>query len=90
MRRAAKVDANQEAIVEALRRAGIQVEILGKPVDLLCNVRGRNELVEVKNRDGKDQLTKEQVEFIARWPGPVHIVHDADEAFRALIPDAMT
>jgi predicted amino acid dehydrogenase len=95
MRRAAKVDATQTAIVEALRRAGIAVEIIGKPVDLLVCCRGETSLMEVKSpkdvhRSAGEGLTKDQVEFIGRWPGKIHIVRSAEEAFRALIPEAMT
>lgn len=35
MRRAARKDSSQEAIVKALRQAGCKVEIIGRPVDLL-------------------------------------------------------
>lgn len=89
MRRAAKQDGNQGDIIKALKAAGIQVEPIGKPVDLLVCCRGETSLVEVKNPDGRDRLTKDQVEFIARWPGKLHIVHSADEAMRALLGDAM-
>lgn len=85
MRRAAKVDANQDAIVKALRRCGVAVEIIGKPVDLLVCHRGVTALAEVKNEDGRDQLTKEQVAFIARWPGKVHIWKSAEQALKDVI-----
>ena len=85
MRRAAKVDATQDAIVKALRACGVAVEVIGKPVDLLVCHRGETSLVEVKNRDGKDRLTADQVSFIGRWPGIVHIVHTPDEALRAVL-----
>jgi hypothetical protein len=85
MRRAAKTDANQTAIVGRLRACGVFVEVIGKPVDLLVWHRGVPSLMEVKNRDGKNQLTKEQVEFIARYPGDVHIVHDEGEALLAVL-----
>lgn len=85
MRRAAKVDANQSAIVDALRRIGAQVEVLGKPLDLLVDHRGKTSLIEVKNSDGKDQLTVAQVEFIARWTGPVYVVRSPEEAVRAVL-----
>lgn len=81
MRRAAKVDANQEEIVKALRRCGVAVEIIGKPVDLLICHRGVTALAEVKNEDGRgDRLTQEQIEFIARWPGKIHIWKSAEQA----------
>ena len=86
-RRTHRSDANQETIVKALRVAGMRVWVIGKPVDLLVSVRGRNELVEVKAADG--DLTQEQEDFIAEWPNKVHVVRSVDEAFRALIPEAM-
>jgi hypothetical protein len=85
MRRAAKVDANQAEIVDALRRIGVAVEVIGKPVDLLICHRATTALMEVKNRDGGDRLTKDQVEFIARWPGVVHVVRSVDEAMRCVL-----
>ena len=84
LRRAAKVDANQAEVVEALRKVGVQVEIIGFPVDLLCcDQRGRLSLIEIKTEDGR--LTKQQVEFIQRWPGEVHIVRGPQEAVRAAL-----
>lgn len=88
MRRAARVDNNQSDIVDALRRIGVAVEILGKPLDLLLCHRGETSLMECKcpNPDGGDHpLTKDQVEFIARWPGKVHIAHSVEEAVRLVI-----
>lgn len=88
LRRAAKVDANQAEVVEALRKCGIQVEIIGFPVDLLCaDQKGVMHLVEIKTEDGR--LTRQQVEFIARWPSPVHIVRGPQEALRAVLGEAM-
>lgn len=85
MRRAARVDDNQGLIVDALRKISVSVEIIGKPLDLLICHRGQTALMEVKNPDGKDALSREQVEFIARWPGKVHIVRSVDEAIRAVL-----
>jgi hypothetical protein len=85
MRRAAKVDANQSAVIAALKAACVSVEVVGKPVDLLLCCRGVTSLMEVKNPDGKDQLTKDQVEFIARWPGQVHIARTPEEAVRMVL-----
>lgn len=85
MRRAARIDDNQPEIVDALRRAGVSVEIVGKPVDLLLwSPKNGLMLMEVKNPDG-GRLTKDQVEFIARWPGPVPVVETIEEAVQAAI-----
>jgi hypothetical protein len=86
LRRAAKVDENQADIVDALRRVSVSVEIIGKPVDLLICHRGETALMEVKNLDGRgDTLTKDQVDFIARWPGKVHVVRSVHEALTAVL-----
>jgi hypothetical protein len=89
LRRAAKVDANQSDIVDALRKIGVSVEILGKPLDLLICHRGETSLMEVKNPEGKDEYTKDQVEFIARWPGKIHVVRSVREALTAVLGEAM-
>lgn len=90
MRRAAKVDANQQAIVDRLRECSVSVEIIGKPVDLLVCCRGETSLMECKSErptseGGSNGLTKDQVEFIARWPGKIHVVRTPDEAVRAVL-----
>ena len=90
MRRAARTDKNQAAIVEALKAVCVSVEIIGKPVDLLICCRGVTSLMECKNpdrtsEDPESRLTQAQVEFIARWPGKVHVVRTAEEAVRAAI-----
>jgi hypothetical protein len=85
MRRAANVDKNQQAIVNGLRNMGVSVECIKKPVDLLVCFRGETSLMEVKNRDGFNRITKDQAEFFARWPGKVHIVRSLQEAIAAVI-----
>lgn len=87
MRRAAKVDDNQSAIVGAFRSLGASVQPLhtmgdGVP-DLLIGLCHRNFLVEVK--DGAKvksarKLTADQVEWHAAWRGQVAIVESVDEA----------
>lgn len=90
MRRAARVDANQQAIVDRLRSIGVHVEPIGKPVDLLCSWRNQWFIVEVKSKrptseGGSHGLTKDQVEFIARSQGPIHVVQSPDEAVHAIL-----
>lgn len=88
MRRAAKTDANQGDIVEALRRVGCQVKVTstvgqGFP-DLVVRLPGCCALImlmEVKTADGK--LTPDQKEFIALWPETVE-VRSVDEALLAV------
>jgi len=87
--RARKVDANQPAIVEALRKAGASVEVLsavGRGVpDLMVGWRGRNLLMECKNIDGRGRkTTRDQDEWHAHWRGSVVIVASPAEALAAL------
>lgn len=83
MRHAARTDDNHASICKALRAVGVSVEYLKLPLDLLCWFRGRTFLIEIKTEDGR--LTKDQVEFIARWPGEIHIVRTEQEALTAAI-----
>ena len=90
MRRAARVDATQAEIVQALRATGATVWILGLPVDLLVGYAGRTLLVECKVLDGKRKpkasaFTPLQVAFMESWGGgPVATVTDAEGAIRAV------
>jgi hypothetical protein len=68
MRYAARVDQNQADIVEALRKAGAYVWIIGLPVDLLVGYKGHTFLVEVKNGP-KRRLTPLQADFFESWRG---------------------
>lgn len=85
MRRAARVDANQAAVRAALEKVGAKVKYIKEPLDLLVGFRKRNVLMEVKNRDGRDELTKAQVEFLATWPGEAYVVHTPQDALTALL-----
>lgn len=87
MRRAAKVDANQPAIVRALRRMGFSVQHLhavgeGCP-DLLCGRRGKNYLIEVKDGDkppSARRLKDAQEEWHSAWRGDVVVITSPIEA----------
>lgn len=91
MRRAAKVDANQTEIVEALRKIGASVQPLhavgqGCP-DLLVGWRGIVSLLEVK--DGSKppsarKLTEDQVKWHAEWRGQVAVVENVEQAIEAI------
>lgn len=91
MRRAAAVDQNQAAIVEALRVVGCTVQPLhavgqGCP-DLLCARNGVNYLIEVK--DGSKppsarKLTRDQVLWHDAWRGQVAVVTSVKEALEAV------
>ncbi len=89
--RAAKSDANQPEIVEALRKAGATVTSLhrvgmGCP-DLMVGYRGVNHLIEVK--DGSKppsarKLTPPQVIWHDRWAGSAVVVTSIEGALAAI------
>lgn len=91
MRRAAKVDANQEQIVIALRARGASVRIVtqgdGLP-DLLVGYNGYTLLMEVK--DGRKppsarRLTPAEEKFMLEWKGGLlAVVKSVDEAVAML------
>lgn len=84
MRYAARVDANQEQIVSALRAAGAYVWIIGLPVDLLVGYKGHTFLVEVKD-GSKKKLTKLQEDFFEKWcGGTLCRVNDSESALRMI------
>jgi len=89
--RYAKVDANQTAVVSALRAAGASVQSLasvGKGVpDLLIGFRGVNLLMEVKDGNkakSAQKLTEDQLRWHGLWLGPISIVDGPEAALRAL------
>ncbi|UMO77901.1 nuclease [Acinetobacter phage Cato] len=87
--RAAKIDANQNEIVAALRKIGCTVQILssvgkGCP-DILVGYRGRNFLLEIKDGDkpiSAQKLTPDQVEWHDLWNGQVNVVNCAEQAIK--------
>jgi Holliday junction resolvase len=90
--RAAKIDANHEQVVSALRAAGASVQSLagvGKGVpDLLVGFQGKTLLMEVK--DGRKtpsarRLTEDQLRWHGAWNGgPLAVVDGVDAALRML------
>lgn len=91
MRRAAKVDANQHEIVDALRGVGASVSITsavgeGFP-DIAVGYKGQNLLLEIK--DGSKppsdrKLTPAQQKWHREWCGTVLVVETVKDAFRAI------
>jgi len=84
MRYAARVDANQDQIVSALRAAGAYVWIIGLPVDLLVGFRGHTFLVEIKSTS-KKRLTGLQADFFENWSGSTLSRIDSPEAALRMI-----
>jgi hypothetical protein len=90
--RAARVDANQAAIVDALRKAGATVQPLhtvgqGVP-DLLVGYRLQTILIECKDGDkapSERRLTPDQLAWHREWRGgPLAVVCDVESALRVL------
>ena len=84
MRYAARVDANQDQIVVALRAAGAFVWIIGLPVDLLVGYKGHTFLVEIKT-DSKKRLTGLQADFFEKWCGSTLARIDSPDAALRMI-----
>lgn len=88
VRRAARTDANQAAIVAAMQAAGASVWVIGLPVDLLVGAGGNTALVEVKTLVGKRSpkaapYTKLQTDFMASWRGgAIATITDVESAVR--------
>jgi len=85
LRRAARVDNNQREIVEALRKIGATVYVIGLPVDLLVGYRARNFAIECKKagRAAKG-LTPGQKDFMRTWKGQVRVVETPEEAIKVV------
>ncbi len=90
-RRAAKVDANQGAIVRALRSIGATVQSLatvgkGCP-DIVVGWGGQNYLLEIKDGakvPSKRALTPLEQDWHDMWRGSVQVVESVDDALRAI------
>ena len=93
IRRAAKVDANQEDIVKALRAVGCSVlslAAMGKGCpDLLVATpfTRRTFLMEIKDGEkipSKRRLKPTQTKFHAEWRGSIVVVMSVEEALSAI------
>jgi len=83
---AAKVDANQHAIVKAMRKRGATCHLLfregrGCP-DVLAGFLGYNLLIEIKTEDG--ELTDREAKWHDWWRGTVYIVRTVNDALDIL------
>lgn len=89
--RAAKIDANQNEIVNALRKTGCTVQILsnvwkGCP-DLVVGFSGLNLMMEIKDGakpKSSQKLTVDQVKWHQDWNGAVVVVNSIDQALQAV------
>jgi hypothetical protein len=92
MMRAAKIDANQEQVVTALRAAGATVQSLagvgkGTP-DLLVGYKGQTLLLEIKDGNkppSKRSLNEDQLRWHGAWKGgALAVVDNPDAALRMI------
>jgi hypothetical protein len=90
MRRAARADGTQPAIIAALEAAGAGVDIVGRPLDLIVSYAGAWAWFECKasrSEAGRKTKTRErQLAFAARHPGggPIFTVWTVVMALDAL------
>ena len=82
-----KPDANQQEIVAALRSIGAVVFLIGIPLDLLIAFRGKLTLMEVKNPDGENKVSKSQqktIDILKAVGVHVVVVRSVEEAIGAV------
>ena len=92
MRRAAKIDDNQNDIVKKLRCIpGVSVHItssLGKGFpDIVVGHRGRSHLIEIKDGakvPSKRKLTPDEQEFKDKWTGCYFVANSFDDIIKYL------
>jgi hypothetical protein len=84
--RARRIDANQNSIVNSLRRLGASVHIssmIGKGFpDIVVGFRGINYLFELKDSEKPNsakKLTPDEQAFFDSWKGSVHKCETLDE-----------
>lgn len=91
--RAARVDANQETVVKALRAIGCKVYVsssFGQGFPDLVVLTPRRSIVLLEVKDGNKppsarKLTPDQEKFHELWDGgPVYVVATVDEAINAV------
>ena len=91
MRRAAKIDANQNEIVEALRRCGASVLItsqLKNCFDILVGYDGINYIAEIKDGNkppSQRKLTNGEIKFMENWNGgKYYILESIEDALKMI------
>ena len=78
MRTAAKRDAIEPDVVDALEKIGATVYRIDEPCDLIVGYRVRNFLIELKSKKGTQ--TPNQEKFSVGWKGQYRICRSVDEA----------
>lgn len=84
-----RVDANQAAVVDALRRCGCSVQVLsdvGKGcVDIMVGRLGVTYCLEIKDGSqppSKRKLTPDELEWHANWKGHAVVVESVEDALK--------
>jgi hypothetical protein len=91
MRRAARIDGNQNQVVKELRSIGCTVLITSQLkgcFDILVGYRGLNFCFEIKDPSkppSQRKLTPDEQKFHDTWEGSVYIIHTIDEAIEIII-----
>ena len=78
-------DLNEPEIIKALEATGCIVEQLDNLVDLVTLYKGRVRFIEVKNPDGLNVESEEQIAFFKLWPGG--FARTAEQAIRIVTDD---
>jgi len=84
-----KADLNQSTIFAGLLKipgvSVINLANVGKGCpDLLLGYKGKNFLIEIKNKDTKGKLTFSQKELHAEWKGQVAVAYNFDDVLKIL------
>lgn len=86
LRRAAKVDANQKALLAYMDKIGFHVEVIKEPVDVVLTLRSHTDVVvfaEVKNPEkapNQRRLKPSQMRFYCRYPGYFTVLQEESDA----------
>ena len=84
-RRAARTDANQTEIVEALRKSGWYVLIVSKLkncCDVIASKKGRTVAIEIKDGNkapSERRLTKGELKFKDEWQGEYALIEKIED-----------
>lgn len=92
MRKKARVDDNQNAVVKALRQiTGVTVAItsqLGNGLpDFIVGTKGKNYMIELKDgkkANSKKKLTEDEQEFHDKWKGSIHVCESLDDVLNVI------
>lgn len=92
VRRAAKIDANQNKVVEALRGIpGVTIAITsqlgGGFVDFILGYKGVNYMIELKDGDkppSQRKLTEDEEKFHRQWKGQISVCSSFDDVFKVV------